>query len=187
MHSRACLDGNGSGLNLEGPGIHILEIIRHRMRTLLPAELRFFWLYPPQCPLNPSFPLKNNLRIKSAFTFIVYWFYEKADKTAKKSSSNWYVQIKNPTYRSETNYKEIYIRQMAEIMGQSDLKKTPWNTRSYRRVANRPQKYQKRSNTCQIVYWAHPHYSFAPVKREGCPIVPNMQSTTYNQTYPSKL
>ena len=113
---------------------------------------------------------------------------EKADKAAKKSSSNWYVQIKNPKYRSKTNHKEIHIRQMAEIMGQSYPKQTPWNTRSYRRVANRLQKYQKRrSNTCQIAYWAHPHYSFTPVKRGGCPSVPIMQSTTHNQTYPSKL
>ena len=63
---------------------------------------------------------------------------------------------------------------MAEIMGQSDPKQTPRNTRSYRRVTDRPQKYQKkRNNTCQIVYWANPHYSFAPVKRGGCPSVPN--------------
>ena len=31
------------------------------------------------------------------------------------------------------------------------------------------------------------HYSFTPVKRGGCPSVPIMQSTTHNQTYPSKL
>ena len=112
----------------------------------------------------------------------------KSRQSCKKSSSNWYAQIKNPIYRSKTNHKEIYIRQMAEIMGQSDPKQTPWNTRSYRRVANRLQKHQKRrSNTCQIAYWAHPHYSFTPVKRGGCPSVPIMQSTTHNQTYPSKL
>ena len=84
------------------------------------------------------------------------------------------MQIKNPIYRSEINHKEIYIRQMAEIMGQSDPKQTPWNTRSYRRVADRPQKYQKRrSNTCQIT---HSHL----LKGEDAPVCPTckVQLTT---------
>ena len=66
---------------------------------------------------------KNNI----IFTWIPSHIWHprkwKSRQSCKKSSSNWYVQIKNPIYRSKTNHKEIYIRQMAEIMGQSDPKK----------------------------------------------------------------
>ena len=50
---------------------------------------------------------------------------EKADKAAKKALQIDMCKSKIPYTDLKTNHKEIYIRQMAEIMGQSDPKQTP--------------------------------------------------------------
>ena len=132
--------------------------------------------------------LLNKLNTLSKNNIIFTWMpshigiqgNEKADKAAKKSSSNWYVQIKNPIYRFETNHKEIYIRQMVEIMGQSDQNKLH-EIQEAIRVADKPLKYQKRrSNTYQIAYW-HTHITHSHLlKGENALVCPTckVQLTT---------
>ena len=113
---------------------------------------------------------------------------EKADKAAKKAlqidmckSKIPYTDLK-PTIKKfiSDKWQKSWDNQTQNKLHETQEAIGEWPT-GYRSIMKR------RSNTCQIAYWAHPHYSFTPVKRGGCPSVPIMQSTTHNQTYPSKL